>query len=114
MWASKAPWNALYLKDLAQKTRRGLEGRVRQGKSGGGLCYGYEVVREPGPGATSIALEDPEHVGITISILGHSLLATAAKYDNHAQSIEAGRAYQDSVMALRRGTRNTRQLDNRG
>ncbi len=42
----KGTMNALYLKDLAQKTRRGLEGRVRQGRSGGGLCYGYEVVRE--------------------------------------------------------------------
>jgi DNA invertase Pin-like site-specific DNA recombinase len=41
----KGTMNALYLKDLAQKTRRGLEGRVRQGKSGGGLCYGYDVVR---------------------------------------------------------------------
>jgi hypothetical protein len=37
--------NALFLKDLAQKTRRGLEGRVRQGRSGGGLCFGYDVVR---------------------------------------------------------------------
>jgi len=45
----KGTMNALYLKDLAQKTRRGLEGRVRQGKSGGGLCFGYEVVHEPGP-----------------------------------------------------------------
>ena len=38
--------NALFLKDLAQKTRRGLEGRVRQGRSGGGLCFGYDVIRE--------------------------------------------------------------------
>jgi site-specific DNA recombinase len=36
----------MFLKDLAQKTRRGLEGRVRQGKSGGGLSYGYDVVRK--------------------------------------------------------------------
>jgi hypothetical protein len=27
--------NALFLKDLADKKRRGLEGRVRQGRSGG-------------------------------------------------------------------------------
>ena len=40
----KGTMNALFLKDLAQKTRRGLEGRVRQGKSGGGLCYGYKTV----------------------------------------------------------------------
>ena len=42
----KGTMNALYLKDLAQKTRRGLEGRVREGRSAGGLCYGYDVVRE--------------------------------------------------------------------
>ena len=38
--------NALFLKDLALKTRRGLEGRIRAGRSGGGLCYGYSVVRQ--------------------------------------------------------------------
>ncbi len=42
----KGTMNALYLKDLAQKTRRGLEGRIRQGRSGGGLCYGYDLVDE--------------------------------------------------------------------
>ena len=36
---------ALFLKDLAQKTHRGLEGRVRAGGSAGGLSYGYRVVR---------------------------------------------------------------------
>ena len=41
----KGTMNALFLKDLAQKTWRGLEGRVRAGRSGGGLCYGYDVVR---------------------------------------------------------------------
>ena len=42
----KGTMNALFLKDLAQKTRRGLEGRVRQGFSGGGNAFGYDVVRE--------------------------------------------------------------------
>src|SRR5690348_12297160 len=42
----KGTMNALFLKDLAAKTHRGLEGRVRQGRSGGGLCFGYDVVRE--------------------------------------------------------------------
>jgi DNA invertase Pin-like site-specific DNA recombinase len=40
----KGTMNALFLKDLAQKTRRGLEGRIRQGKSGGGRCFGYDIV----------------------------------------------------------------------
>ena len=38
--------SALYIKDIAQKTRRGLEGRVVAGKSAGGLSYGYRVKRE--------------------------------------------------------------------
>jgi DNA invertase Pin-like site-specific DNA recombinase len=42
----KGTMNALFLKDLAQKTHRGLEGRVRQGRSGGGNAYGYDVVVE--------------------------------------------------------------------
>src|SRR3546814_12557554 len=37
--------NALFLKDLAKKTHRGLRGRVEKGKSGGGLCYGYNVLK---------------------------------------------------------------------
>jgi DNA invertase Pin-like site-specific DNA recombinase len=41
----KGTMNALFLKDLADKTRRGLRGRVKLGKSGGGLCYGYRVAR---------------------------------------------------------------------
>jgi site-specific DNA recombinase len=42
----KGTMNALFLKDLADKTRRGLVGRVKDGKSGGGLCFGYDVVRQ--------------------------------------------------------------------
>jgi len=41
----KGTMNALFLKDLAEKTRRGLRGRVEDGKSAGGLCYGYRVVK---------------------------------------------------------------------
>ncbi len=38
--------SALFLKQLAQKTHRGLEGRVRDGKSAGGISYGYRAVKE--------------------------------------------------------------------
>jgi site-specific DNA recombinase len=41
----KGTMNALFMKDLADKTRRGLRGRVELGKSGGALCYGYKVSR---------------------------------------------------------------------
>ena len=41
----KGTMNALFLKDLAAKTRRGLRGRVEKGRSGGGLCFGYDVAK---------------------------------------------------------------------
>ena len=50
----KGTMNALFLKDLADKTRRGLRGRVEAGCSGGGLCYGYDVAKEFGGGGERI------------------------------------------------------------
>ncbi len=41
----KGTMNALFLKELADKTRRGLRGVVESGRSGGGNSYGYDVVR---------------------------------------------------------------------
>ena len=37
--------NALFLKDLAKKTHRGLRGRVEKGFSAGAVGYGYRMVR---------------------------------------------------------------------
>ena len=50
-----ATMGALFLKQLADKTRRGLRGRVEAGRSGGGNSYGYDVVHKPG------ADGEPEH-----------------------------------------------------
>lgn len=47
----KGTMGALYLKDLADKTRRGLRGRIEEGKSGGGLCYGYDVAKHAAAGS---------------------------------------------------------------
>ena len=44
----KGAMNSIYLKDLAQKTWRGLRGRVEAGRSGGGNSYGYDVVQRIG------------------------------------------------------------------
>jgi site-specific DNA recombinase len=41
----KGTMNAIFLKDLALKTHRGLRGRIEAGKSGGGNAYGYQVIR---------------------------------------------------------------------
>ena len=45
----KGTINAVFLKDLAKKTHRGLRGRVENGKSGGGIGYGYKVLRQFNP-----------------------------------------------------------------
>ncbi|MDX0174502.1 recombinase family protein [Sinorhizobium meliloti] len=41
----KGTMGALYLRDLADKTKRGLRGRIEAGRSGGGNSYGYDVVK---------------------------------------------------------------------
>jgi site-specific DNA recombinase len=41
----KGTMPALFLKDLAQKTRRGQIGRVKAGRIPGGKSYGYDIVR---------------------------------------------------------------------
>src|ERR1700737_81415 len=64
----KGTMNALFLKDLAMKTHRGLRGRVEKGKAGGGLCYGYRVVKnrdangEPIRGDREIVADEAEIV----------------------------------------------------
>ena len=40
----KGTMNALFLKDLADKTRRGQRGRVEQGRIPGGKSYGYNMI----------------------------------------------------------------------
>jgi DNA invertase Pin-like site-specific DNA recombinase len=41
----KGTMNASFLKELAEKTRRGLRGRIELGKAGGGVSFGYRIVR---------------------------------------------------------------------
>ena len=44
--------SAIFLRHLAEKTHRGLEGRVKQGKAAGGISYGYRLDRQPLPDGT--------------------------------------------------------------
>jgi DNA invertase Pin-like site-specific DNA recombinase len=50
----KGTMNALFLKDLAVKTHRGLKGRALAGKSAGGLTYGYSAVHKIAPNGEPI------------------------------------------------------------
>jgi DNA invertase Pin-like site-specific DNA recombinase len=62
----KGTMNALVLKDLAEKTHRGLRGRVEDGKSAGGLSYGYRVVKTLNAGTvtTGERIIDPEQAAV--------------------------------------------------
>ena len=63
--------NALFLKDLAAKTHRGLRGRVEAGKSGGGVTYGYQVIRRIGPDGAPVVRErqiDPAKAAVVLRI----------------------------------------------
>lgn len=73
----KGTMNALFLKDLAAKVRRGQRGRVEAGRAGGGgIGYGYRVVRrlgadgEPERGLREI---DPEQAEVVRRIFAEYL-----------------------------------------
>jgi site-specific DNA recombinase len=59
--------SALFLRQLAQKTHRGLEGRVRAGKAAGGLSFGYRLdrqLRADGTFTTGDRVIDPDEATI--------------------------------------------------
>ena len=63
----KGTMNALFLKDLAVKTRRGQRGRVEAGKIPGGNSYGYRIVRrilDDGSVSTGEREIDPDQAAV--------------------------------------------------
>jgi integrase/recombinase XerD len=59
--------------------------------------------------ATSVAVDDPKHVRITMSILGHSKLAMTERYYIQARSLEATRRHQSHMLGLRRQSRDDKR-----
>ncbi|WP_425646815.1 recombinase family protein [Agrobacterium leguminum] len=110
----KGTMNALFLKDLAMKTHRGLRGRVEKGKAGGGLCYGYKVMKkfdangEPIRGDREIV---PEEAAIVRRIFrefasGKSPKAIAVDLNREGVPGPLGRAWGDTSIRghVSRGT----------
>ena len=110
----KGTMNALFLKDLAAKTHRGLRGRVEQGKSGGGLCYGYDVVKdadsagEPIRGGRRINKAEAEIVRRVFRdfAAGVSPRALARRLNAEGVPGPAGKLWTDSTLRghAKRGT----------
>ncbi len=64
----KGTMSALFLKDLADKTRRGLRGRVAAGASAGGLSYGYDVVPVPEGEDRGVRAVNPTEAAVVVRV----------------------------------------------
>ncbi len=115
----KGTMNQLFLKDLAAKTRRGLRGRVEQGLSGGGNCYGYEVVRRLGSDGLPVTGERAilEHEAEIVRCIfrefgaGHSPKAIAQRLNAGKVPGPRGAAWRDTAIRGHR-QRGTGLLNN--
>ena len=102
----KGTMNALFLKDLAMKTHRGLRGRVEKGKAGGGLCYGYKVLKkldangEPIRGDREIIPEEAEIVRRIFREFASGKSPKAIAVDLNTEGVRGplGRAWGDTSI----------------
>lgn len=107
----KGAMGALYLKDLAAKTHRGLEGRLRKGHCITTPAYGYRVVRRIGAdGELERGLREivPEHARIVRRIFedyvaGRSPLAIARRLNEEGVPSPNGRDWLDGTIRGRPG-----------
>jgi len=110
----KGTMSALFLKDLALKTHRGLEGRVRQGKSAGGISYGYRMDRTLRPDGTFTTGERRIHDSEAVTVrrifedfvAGRSPRAIAQRLNDEGVEGPRGTSWGSSTIYgnWRRGT----------
>ena len=102
----KGTMNALFLKDLAAKTHRGMQGRVAVGKSAGGLSYGYKAARQldsNGELQRGVRVIDDSEAAIVKRIFqsfadGLSPIAIAKALNADAIPGPGGRPWQDTTI----------------
>jgi DNA invertase Pin-like site-specific DNA recombinase len=102
----KGTMNALFLKDLAQKTHRGLRGRIEAGRSAGGRCYGHDVVRRTNGrgelvhGERSINANEAAVVHRIFSMFADGASPIAIAKTLNAEHIPgpAGRSWRDTTI----------------
>lgn len=116
----KGMMNALFLKDLAMKAHGGLRGRVEKGKAGGGLCYGYKVMKkvdangEPIRGDREIVPEEADTIRRIFREFASGKSPKAIAIDLGRQGIPGplGRAWGDTSIRghVSRGNHQQRAL----
>ena len=94
----------MQLTDLGQKTKRGQAGRVRDGKSTGGLAYGYDIVPPP-PGSQDAGERriNPEQAAIVQRIFrdyaaGKAPRSIAADLNKEGIPGPGGRPWGDTTI----------------
>ena len=100
--AGRKPNNALWIsKDGSAMTEIAIHFRIiKLTEDKFGKALSMHLFRDCA--ATSTAEEDPDHVLITKSVLGHTTLRTSERHYNHARSRRAMRRFQAGIMKLRR------------
>lgn len=92
----------LFLSDLKDKTRRGLMGRVLQGRSAGGRAYGYRVVEGDPAGHGGRRIDQNEAAIVrrifTMFASGISPRAIARRLNEEAVPGPDGRPWQDTTI----------------
>ena len=103
----KGTMNALFLKDLAAKTKRGQRGRVEASKIPGGNSYGYKIIRnlkEDGTVTTGERELEPEQAHIVKRI-----------FDEYVSGISprriAGRLNAEGISSPRGGLWNASTIN---
>lgn len=102
----KGTMNALFLKDLAAKTHRGMSGRVKNKRAASGLSYGYAIKREfdtkgePIRGGRVINSEEAKVVTRIFSEFstGTSPRAIAKRLNSEGVMGPGGRPWQDTTI----------------
>ncbi len=103
----KGTMNALFLKDLAVKTRRGQRGRAEAGKIPGGNSFGYKIVRrilDDGSVSTGEREIDPQQASIIKRIFAEYAVGMAPRRI-------AGRLNAESVLSPRGGQWNASTIN---
>jgi integrase/recombinase XerD len=59
--------------------------------------------------ATSIAVEDPQHIHVATALLGHSRISMTERHYNMANSLEAGRSLTRSLREIRKDLRSRKR-----
>ena len=91
-WASKA---RRAMGDMAIYMRI-----VRLTRDAFGVAINPHLFRDAA--ATTIAIEDPAHVRVSATVLGHKSLRVTEKHYDQAQMIHAARRYQATISRRRR------------